>query len=174
MIILPCRHDNSLTLSCPIDHDNVALWHYSTNEIFYPAPTTSSQQFLNDIFGNRLVYTDTRNAANNNDGNNYDIFMYTFTETNGGGTPPTSAQAIQQLINLAQSLCVNIGPLHQAVDLVSDTNPNNDRAVCNQLDAFINQVNTNLQQQGQIIPEQEANQLISSAQSIKLTIGCSS
>jgi hypothetical protein len=82
------------------------------------------------------------------------------------------AQAIQQLIDLAQSIGINTGPLHQAVDLISDTNPNNDRAVCNQLDAFINQVNTNLQQQqGQIIPEQ-ANQLIQSAQSIKATIGC--
>jgi hypothetical protein len=81
------------------------------------------------------------------------------------------AQAIQQLIDLAQSIGINTGPLHQAVALISDNNPNNDRAVCNQLDAFINQVNTNLQQQqGQIIPEQEANQLIQSAQSIKATI----
>ncbi len=83
---------------------------------------------------------------------------------------PTPAQGIQQLINDAQSIGVNTGPLHQAVELISDNNPNNDRAVCNQLDAFVNQVNRNLQQQqGQITPDQ-ANQLISSAQQIKASI----
>jgi YVTN family beta-propeller protein len=84
------------------------------------------------------------------------------------------AQAIQQqLVDLAQSIGVNIGPLHQAVDLISDNNPNNDVAVCNKLDAFINQVNTNQQQQqGQIITPEQASQLIQSAQSIKTSIGC--
>jgi HYR domain len=83
------------------------------------------------------------------------------------------AQAIQQLVELAQSIGVNIGPLHQAVDLISDNNPNNDVAVCNKLDAFINQVNTNQQQQqGQIITPEQASQLIQSAQSIKTAIGC--
>jgi hypothetical protein len=82
-----------------------------------------------------------------------------------------SPVSIETLIGLAQSLGVNAGPLSQAVSLLTDTNPNNDRAVCNQLDAFINQVDAKMRT-GQLEHEQ-GDQLLQAAQSIKGTLGCS-
>ena len=46
------------------------------------------------------------------------------------------------------------GPLHEAADLLTDNNPNNDVDVCSKLDAFINRLNRNQQHQGRITPEQ--------------------
>ena len=55
---------------------------------------------------------------------------------------------------LAQSIWCYIGPLHEAADLLTDNNPNNDVDVCSKLDAFINRLNRNQQHQGGITPEQ--------------------
>lgn len=40
---------------------HVGLWHWTTGEVFYPAPSTSNQ-LLNDISGDRVVYADDRSG----------------------------------------------------------------------------------------------------------------
>lgn len=60
---------------------HVALWHWPGGEVFYPTPTTS-QQILNDISGNRVVYTDNRNG-------DLDIYAYDFTFVPSVGVPAT-------------------------------------------------------------------------------------
>lgn len=47
---------------------HVGIWHWTTGDVFYPAPTTSSQP-LNDISLNRVVYPDDRNG-------NLDLYAY--------------------------------------------------------------------------------------------------
>ena len=73
------------------------------------------------------------------------------TNTSPPGGPPTPAQVIDKLIstvenldddNVPQSVKTSlIAVLKQVSDILSDDNPNNDRAVCGKLGAFINQVN---------------------------------
>jgi hypothetical protein len=66
--------------------------------------------------------------------------------------PPTPAEAIDELISTVENLDDNVpqsvktslsAPLNEASDILNDDNPNNDRAVCGKLGAFINQVNAN-------------------------------
>jgi len=57
----------------------VGLWHWTTGDVYYPTPTTSRQQ-LNDIDGNRIVYTDDRSG-------DLDIYMFEFSVASGGGGP---------------------------------------------------------------------------------------
>ena len=52
---------------------HLGLWHWTTGDVYYPI-TMGSQQILNDISGNRIVYTDTRNG-------NLDIYAFDFTLT---------------------------------------------------------------------------------------------
>ena len=68
--------------------------------------------------------------------------------------PPSSSppQQIQNLINtlnemnLANSIKNSLtAPLNQAVNILQDTNPNNDVSACNKLVAFIQQVNAQTQ-----------------------------
>src|SRR5438093_9417758 len=40
---------------------HVGLWHWTTGDVYFPTPLTSRQQ-LNDISGNRVVYTDDRSG----------------------------------------------------------------------------------------------------------------
>jgi beta propeller repeat protein len=58
---------------------HVGLWHWTTGDVYYPTPTTSRQQ-LNDIDGNRIVYTDERSG-------DFDIYMFEFSVAGGGGGP---------------------------------------------------------------------------------------
>jgi hypothetical protein len=63
--------------------------------------------------------------------------------------PPTPAQAIDDLISdvqnlddVRQSVKTSLtAPLKEASDILNDNNPNNDKAVCGKLGAFINKVN---------------------------------
>lgn len=50
---------------------HVSLWHLPTDTV-YDIPAAPSSQFLNNIDGNRVVYTDDRSYQQ-------DIYMYTFT-----------------------------------------------------------------------------------------------
>lgn len=51
------------------------------------------------------------------------------------------------MINDLQVLCANMGinsnSLNNSIRLLTDKNPNNDKAVYGQLTVFINQINTN-------------------------------
>ena len=58
---------------------HIGLWHWTTGDVYYPTPTTSRQQ-LNDIDGNRIVYTDDRSG-------DLDIYMFEFSVASGGGGP---------------------------------------------------------------------------------------
>ena len=93
--------------------------------------------------------------------------------------PPSSSppQQIQTLINTINNL--NLGnsirnsltaPLSQAVNLLQDNNPNNDIAACNQLNGFIQQVNA--QTQNNSLTQEQSNQLIQAAQSIRNALNC--
>lgn len=54
--------------------------------------------------------------------------------------------------------------------LLEDNNPNNDRAACGKLDAFINEVHAKVQN-GQLTRAQ-ASQLLQAAIAIKASLGC--
>ncbi|MBI5547215.1 MAG: hypothetical protein HY901_25315 [Deltaproteobacteria bacterium] len=49
---------------------HVSLWHPSTDDVF-PITSGPGAQYLNDIEGDRIVYSDDRNG-------NLDVYMYTF------------------------------------------------------------------------------------------------
>ncbi len=49
---------------------HIKVWHLPTNSVF-DVTSGASQQYLNDIDGNRIVYTDTRSG-------NADIYLFTF------------------------------------------------------------------------------------------------
>jgi hypothetical protein len=93
--------------------------------------------------------------------------------------PPTSPpQQIQNLINTISQMNLDnsirnslTAPLNQAVNLLEDNNPNNDVSVCNQLNAFIEKVNA--QKQNNRLSQEQANQLIQAAQSIRNALNCS-
>jgi hypothetical protein len=96
----------------------------------------------------------------------------------GQPPPPSPPQQIQNLINTINEMNINnniknslMAPLNQAVNILTDNNPRNDVAVCNQLNAFIQQVNA--QTQNHKLTQEQANQLIQSAQSIQNSLGCS-
>ena len=94
--------------------------------------------------------------------------------------PPSSSppQQIQNLINTINEMNLASGirnsltaPLSQAVNILQDNNPNNDIAACNQLNAFIQQVNA--QTQNNSLTQEQSNQLIQAAQSIRNALNCS-
>jgi beta propeller repeat protein len=59
---------------------HVALWNYQNGQIFYPNPSPASQS-LNDIAGNRVVYTDNRSG-------NLDVYAYDFACSTPPPPPP--------------------------------------------------------------------------------------
>jgi len=61
---------------------HVKLWHIPSNTVYEVTTSSSGQQYLNDIDGNRIVYTDDRNG-------NLDIYMYEFVPPPSDTTPPT-------------------------------------------------------------------------------------
>ena len=63
-----------------------------------------------------------------------------------------------------------IGPLRQGATLLTDTNPNNDRAACGRLDAFTDQVNSE-EASGNLTAAQ-ASQLRRDAAEITTALGC--
>lgn len=60
---------------------HIKLWHLPTGTVFQVTRGTSGQ-YLNDIDGNRVVYTDDRAGQ-------LDIYLYTFTATFPPPPPPT-------------------------------------------------------------------------------------
>jgi N-acetylneuraminic acid mutarotase len=93
-------------------------------------------------------------------------------------TPPiTPAEADQNLINTINSMTLPAGsktsltaPLASALNRLSDNNPTNDIAACNDLGAFINQVSAK-QKAGKLTAEQAA-ELTSAAQAIQGALEC--
>jgi Tol biopolymer transport system component len=92
--------------------------------------------------------------------------------------PPTPAQAIDELIstvenldNVPQSVKTSLtAPLNGASDILNDDNPNNDKAVCGKLGAFINQVNAN-ERRGTLTADQ-ADELRTQAEGIRNKLDC--
>jgi hypothetical protein len=94
--------------------------------------------------------------------------------------PPTlpPSQQIQNLINtinemnLASSIRNSLtAPLNQAVNILENNIPTDDVSVCNKLNAFIQQVNA--QTQNNRLTQEQSNQLIQAAQSIRNALNCS-
>ena len=94
--------------------------------------------------------------------------------------PPTlpPPQQIQNLINtinemnLASSIRNSLtAPLNQAVNILENNIPTDDVSVCNKLNAFLQQVNA--QTQNNRLTQEQSNQLIQAAQSIRNALNCS-
>lgn len=92
-------------------------------------------------------------------------------------TVVTPAQASQNLITAIDNLGLAAGvansltaPLGQASQLLNDNNPNNDSAACGKLNAFINQIDTKVQN-GQLTSAQ-SSQLLQTANALKTSLGC--
>jgi YVTN family beta-propeller protein len=93
----------------------------------------------------------------------------------------TPSQGIKQLLSLSQSMNLNpgmqsmiTGLLNSAAGILSDNNPINDKAACNQLNVLISQLNSKVQSKQ--ITAIQASQLIQSSpyslQSIEKVQGC--
>jgi hypothetical protein len=88
----------------------------------------------------------------------------------------TPVQGTQKLIGTINSMPIPTGtktslnaPLKNAIPLLTDNNPNNDKAVCNTLGAFLNQVNA---KERLFLTPQQAADLRQQATSIQDTLGC--
>ncbi len=76
-------------------------------------------------------------------------------------------QALSDLIKLGKSLGASTNVLGEAVKLLNDSNPYNDKGACGKISAFINQVNSN---HGLTVSQKSP--LISAANAIKTSIHC--
>jgi hypothetical protein len=95
--------------------------------------------------------------------------------------PPPLKQAIDELISTIQNLDDDNVPqsvktsltaaLKQVSNILSDDNPNNDKAGCGKLGAFINQVNANERRGGTLTPNQ-ADDLRTQAEDIRDALNC--
>jgi YVTN family beta-propeller protein len=90
----------------------------------------------------------------------------------------TPSQAIQQLLLLSQGMHLNpavqamiTGLLNSAASILSDNNPANDKAACNQLNTLVIQLN--IRAQNNQITSSQAAQLTQQAQAIRTAIHCS-
>ncbi|MBI3760854.1 MAG: LamG domain-containing protein [Chloroflexi bacterium] len=99
------------------------------------------------------------------------------TDTPTATPTPTPAEATQGLIELVGNLGLPqgdenslIAPLRRVASLLNDNNPDNDRAACGKLTAFINQVNAK-ERNGSLTAAQAA-QLRQSAAAIKTDLRC--
>jgi len=79
----------------------------------------------------------------------------------------TSAQAVNNLANLANSMGIQSSSLGNSQKLLNDNNPSNDNGACGKLGAFINEVSVNKK-----LTQDQKNLLIAQANSIKTAIGC--
>jgi hypothetical protein len=86
---------------------------------------------------------------------------------------PNPVNGIQGLLITIQSSSLDHGlgsPLKKSIQLLSDNNPTNDKAVCNQLNAFINQVDVDAG--NGFIDHTKAQNLKSTATNIKTQMQC--
>jgi hypothetical protein len=92
--------------------------------------------------------------------------------------PPTPKQVIDELIsaiqnldNVPQSVKTNIITLLEEVsNILNDNNPNNDESACDELGAFINEVNAN--ERRDTLTADQANVLRPQAEDIRNMLGC--
>jgi hypothetical protein len=93
--------------------------------------------------------------------------------------PPTPAEAIDKLISDVQNLDDGVpqsvktsltAPLKEASHILNDDNPNNDKAVCGKLGAFINQVNAN--ERRDTLTANQADDLRTQAEDIRDALDC--
>jgi hypothetical protein len=149
----------------------MAVSHLAASVTANSLPTSDST--LNDIAisGNNLYSTWTVNPPQSF---NTDVYF-----AKGVLTSITPAEGIQKLIDTINSLPIDKGtktslngPLHNAINLLTDNNPNNDGAVCGKLDSFISQVNAK-EANGQLTSQQAAD-LRQQATAVETSLGCSS
>ncbi len=142
----------------------VSILSGSTNKVI--GTVTVGQGPVSPVFGpnNGNVYVTNFNS-NQAPGNTVSVISTTLTPTQG----------IQKLINTIDIFHLSKGvttsleaPLNAAL---SQLNRNNPTPACNQLNAFLNQVNAK-QNNGQLTPQQAAD-LSQQAKAIQQAIGCS-
>lgn len=84
--------------------------------------------------------------------------------------PQVLIDAVEDL-NLPNNVSTMLGtPLSRAVDLLTDDNPNNDTAVCNQLASFISRVD--IQERHGRLTASDAADLILAAEALRAELGC--
>jgi len=135
-------------------------------------PTEDST--LNDIAisGNKIYSTWTVFDVGSD---TYDVYF-----AKGTLTPATTpAEGIQKLIDTINGLPIAkgtqtslLGPLHNAIKLLTDNDPSNDASVCSKLDSFLSQVDAK-EANGQLTPQQAAD-LRQQATAIESSLGCPS
>jgi len=85
-------------------------------------------------------------------------------------TVVTPAQAVQNVIATIASLGLPAGVANSLSAPLNNINTNNLTAACGKLNAFVNEVNTKLQNGQLTLPE--ASQLLQAANAIKASLGC--
>jgi beta propeller repeat protein len=99
---------------------HVKLWHVPTGQVF-AVTSGASGQYLNDIDGNRIVYTDDRNG-------HLDIYMFTFTLTpeSDDTTPPSIAltPSCPATLMLGSSFVVDVAVTDEGSGVATQSVPN--------------------------------------------------
>ena len=143
---------------------------YSIQQSTIPIDWSLPTAICND--GSSTFSVDTVSGIVINPGDNIECeFINTFE----GSTTP--ADEIQDIIDIITGLGLPngvenslLGPLHMAIALLEDGNPNNDTAVCGKLTAFLNEVNAK-EANGDLTATQ-AQQLRDAVIAIQTSLGC--
>lgn len=88
----------------------------------------------------------------------------------GTASPPTPEEMLEELVALAKANGMNTDVLKQSAKLLTDDNPSNDKAVCDKLGAFTNQIDAK-EKSGRLSSD-NATELRTAAQDLKTIIGC--
>jgi len=138
---------------------HLGLWNYVTGEVEHPNVSPNAQ-FLSDISGHRVVYTDNRNG-------NLDVYMLEFAE------PVSLDGQIGGLIGDVQALGLPKGTQTSLLAKLSDAQAalkiGNTAAACSDLASFISETSA---QSGKKIAASDAPALIAKAQQIEASIPC--
>jgi PKD repeat protein len=121
---------------------------YTYNWDFGDGSEGGQQQTVVHTFNEAGIYTVALTVTDANGEQANDTLQVTVNER--PPSPPTPTEVIEKLISVIQNLDDNvpesvktslIAALKEASDILDDDKPNNDKAVCGKLGAFINQVN---------------------------------
>jgi Tol biopolymer transport system component/PKD repeat protein len=152
---------------------------YTYNWDFGDGSEGSQQQTVVHTFNEAGVYTVTLTVTDANGQQEIDTLEITVNERPPSPPPPPPPtpipkQIIDELISTIQNLDDNvpqsvktslIALLEEVSNILNDNNPNNDESACDELGAFINQVNAN-ERRGTLTPDQ-AGDLRTQAEDIR-------
>jgi YVTN family beta-propeller protein len=171
--------------------DELSLEYNPSNENIYVANENSGDVSIIVSSSNSMIDTievgmpvALEYNPSNNDIYAANLFRNTVSVIGTTAPPPpppsTPAELIDKLIstiqnldedNVPQSVKTSLtAPLKEASDILNDDNPNNDRAVCGKLGAFINQVDAN--ERRDTLTVDQADELRTQAENIRNNLDC--